>query len=233
MSTTTTRFDDGRLDDRRLDDRRRDHTRFDLAAALIRTRSQARWQIDLFDAAPVAPVAPGASGAPVDGPAAGRETISPRGAYQDALYGRALILDLRDADRFAAQAADKAVDRTVDEAVDRTADEAVDQGADRSGDQGADRSGARSGDRSGDRGDGVPARAPGRIGGGLALVVRPGVDLAALSGYRALHLLVDAADEGEIVEPAQLAAFAPGRPQVRVISGGFEAWRRAGLPVHA
>ncbi|GAB97026.1 rhodanese-related sulfurtransferase [Kineosphaera limosa] len=52
---------------------------FDLDATLTRTRSHARWQIDLFAPAP----------------ASNRDRVSVRGAYQDALYERALILDLR------------------------------------------------------------------------------------------------------------------------------------------
>lgn len=53
---------------------------FDLNATLTRNRAQARWQIDLF----------------ASSPASTRDRVSVRGAFQDALYGRALILDLRE-----------------------------------------------------------------------------------------------------------------------------------------
>lgn len=129
---------------------------FDLGATLTRTRDQARWQIELFD--PATRVALD----PLD------RTVSPRGAYQDALYGRAIILDLR-----AAAAAGPAADP--------------------------------------------------------ALVVRPGVDLSVLAGFRAVYLMVD--EDDDFAEPAQLAQFTPGRPQIRVIRGGFAGWRAAGLPV--
>ena len=128
-------------------------------AARTTTLSDARWQADLFESAPA------------DLPTATRQTVSARGAFQDALYGRAIILDLRE---------------------------------------------------DGDRGGELP--------GDLALVVRPGVDLAPLAGHRALYLLLDAG-AGPLVEPAQFAAFGPGRPRIEVIDGGFEAWRAAGLPV--
>lgn len=130
---------------------------FDLGATLTRTRGEARWQIELFDPSTQIAVVD-----PLD------RTISPRGAYQDALYDRAIILDLRAA--------------------------------------------ATTG----------PAADP-------ALVVRPGVDLSLLGGYRAVHLLVD--EDDDFAEPAQLAQFTPGRPQIRVIRGGFAGWRAAGLPV--
>ena len=96
-----------------------------------------------------------------------------RSAFQDALYGRALILDLRE----------RATDAQ-------------------------------------------------RLSADLALVVRPGVDLAALAGYRALYLLLDEG-AGPVIEPAQIAAFHPGRPRIDVIDGGFSAWVAAGLPVPA
>lgn len=130
-----------------------------VAVASPAAMTQARWQADLFETPLVA--------------AGARQTVSVRGAYQDALYGRALILDLRE----------RATDAQ-------------------------------------------------RLSADLALVVRPGVDLAALAGYRALYLLVgDGA--GPVVEPAQIAAFHPGRPRVEVIDGGFAAWVAAGLPVPA
>lgn len=135
------------------------------AAAGTTTRSDARWQADLFE-----------TRHPGQMPSA-RDRVSVRGAFQDALYGRALILDLReDAHRE------------------------------------ANRDGA----------DALPAE--------LALVVRAGVDLAALAGYRALYLLLDE-HAGPVVEPAQFAAFDSGRPRIEVIDGGFAAWRAAGLPV--
>lgn len=131
------------------------------AAARTVPMSDARWQADLFES-------PDAAQLP-----ATRDRVTTRSAFQDALYGRALILDLReDADR--------------------------------------DRCGA------------VPAD--------LALVVRPGVDVAALAGQRALYLLVEESDE-PVVEPAQFAAFHPGRPRIELVDGGFAAWRAAGLPV--
>lgn len=133
------------------------------AAAWTPTMSDARWQADLFESRLAAALP------------ATRDRVSVRSAFQDALYGRALILDLRDdADRDAAGA--------------------------------------------------VPED--------LALVVRAGVDLATLTGHRALYLLGGEHD-GSVVEPAQFAAFHRGRPRIQIIDGGFAAWRAAGLPMAA
>lgn len=132
------------------------------ASVALRTSAamtDARWQADLFET----PLPSGSA----------RETVSVRSAFQDALYGRALILDLRE----------RATDAQ-------------------------------------------------RLSADFALVVRPGVDLAALAGYRALYLLLDEG-AGPVIEPAQIAAFHPGRPRIDVIDGGFAAWVAAGLPVPA
>lgn len=115
------------------------------------------WQSDLFASRPRLPL--------------GHDAVSARAAFQDALSGRALLLDLRDE---------------------------------------------------------ANRQAQGRLPAHLALVVRPGVDLAALSTHPVLHLLVD---PDSIVEPAQFAAYDRNRPVLLVVDGGFAAWRAAGLPV--
>ena len=78
----------------------------------------------------------------------------------------------------------------------------------------------------------------GRLPDALALEVRRGVDLAALGGRAILYLLIDGAtgqDAAErarrVIEPAQLAAFDPNRPVIKLIEGGMDAWRSAGLPL--
>lgn len=138
-------------------------------AASTTSRTDARWQADLFETRP--------KGSPTPD----REGVSVRGAFQDALYGRALILDLRE----------------------------------------------------------DPARVrQGRLPADLALEVRPGVDLAALAGRPALYLLIegpagaDAAQRAAaVIEPAQLAGFDRDRPVIKLIEGGVDAWRAAGLPL--
>ncbi len=134
----------------------------------IADHTDARWQSDLFEMR--------ARAVPAD-----RAGISACAAFQDALYGRALILDLRE----------------------------------------------------------DPARArQGRLPGDLVLEVRAGADLAALAGRPALYLLIDGptgADAVEraasVIEPAQLAGFDRDRPVIKLIEGGVEAWRAAGLPL--
>ena len=131
-------------------------------------RHDLRWQADLFET-PRPEIAPD------------RERVSARSAFQDSLYGRALILDLRDHAARARQ---------------------------------------------------------GRLPQELALEVRPGVDLAPLAGRPVLYLLIEGAtgrDAAEravtVIEPAQLASFDRDRPVIKLIDGGAQAWRAAGLPV--
>lgn len=139
-----------------------------IARVLRHDMDDLRWQADLFETRHPQP-------------APDRERVSARSAYQDSLYGRALILDLRD--------------------------------------------------------DAARAR-QGRLPAQLALEVRPGVDLAALAGRAVLYLLIEGAtgrDAAEravtVIEPAQLASFDRDRPVIKLVDGGADAWREAGLPV--